>query len=82
MIKVSTSYEAIRLSAAASYLGLDPTLAEQGDPTIIQKFTDCGWKWDPETKLLHPVPIIVPSVGQSSSNGIHDTMAMLGRHGR
>lgn len=81
LIAVSTSYEAIRLPTAAMYLGLDTAAAEQADPTIVQKFTDCGWKWDSETKLLHPVPIIVPSVESQPSNGIRDAMAMLGNRG-
>ncbi|KAJ5641045.1 COP9 signalosome subunit CSN8 [Penicillium herquei] len=81
LISVSTSYEAIRLPAAATYLGLDLAAAEQEDPTIIEKFTQCGWKWDPETKLLHPTPIIVPSADQKATNGIHDAMAMLGNRG-
>ncbi|KAL2814796.1 COP9 signalosome [Aspergillus granulosus] len=56
--EVSNSYEAIRPAAAATYLGLDATLAQQGDQEIIRKFTACGWRWDPETQLLHPKPIV------------------------
>ncbi|KAL2854292.1 COP9 signalosome [Aspergillus pseudoustus] len=56
--EVSNSYEAIKPAAAATYLGLDPALAQQGDQETIQKFTACGWKWDPETQLLHPNPVI------------------------
>lgn len=63
---------------AAGYLGLDSQAAEQGDQSIIQKFTDCGWTWNPKTRLLHPVPITVPPTEEQSSNGIRDAMAMLG----
>ncbi|KAL3465367.1 COP9 signalosome [Aspergillus heterothallicus] len=59
--EVSNSYEAIRPAVAASYLGLDAALAQQGDQEIIQKFTACGWQWDPETQLLHPKPIVTAS---------------------
>ncbi|KAJ5677384.1 uncharacterized protein N7477_003017 [Penicillium maclennaniae] len=78
LIAVSTSYGAIRPAVAAAYLGLDSQAAEQGDQSIIQKFTDCGWTWNSETRLLHPVPITVPPTMESSSNGIRDAMAMLG----
>ena len=81
LIAVSTSYEAIRLVAAAAYLGLDLQVAEQGDQSIVRKFTDCGWRWDSETRLLFPSPINVTTANQQSSNGIRDTMAMLGNRG-
>ncbi|KAJ5986899.1 hypothetical protein N7451_011264 [Penicillium sp. IBT 35674x] len=78
LIAVSTSYEAMRLPTAATYLGLDSTAAEQGDPAVIKKFTDCGWKWDAEAKLLYPTPIVLPSVDERPLNGIHDAMKLLG----
>lgn len=78
LIAVSTSYEAMRLPTAATYLGLDSTAAEQGDPAVIKKFTDCGWKWDAGTKLLYPTPIVLQSVDERSLNGIHDAMKLLG----
>ncbi|KAJ5902377.1 hypothetical protein N7495_002905 [Penicillium taxi] len=77
LIKVSTSYQAIRPAVAATYLGLDAQAAENGDTSIIQKFTDCGWKWDSETQLLHPTPISVPPTDQVSFNSIRETMSML-----
>ncbi|KAJ5747262.1 uncharacterized protein N7511_008958 [Penicillium nucicola] len=81
LISVSTSYEAIRLSTAAKYLGLDELSAKQEDPNIIAKFTKCGWTWDPETKLLHPKAIVVLPTEKQSSNSIHDAMKMLGKSG-
>ena len=75
---MSRSYEAIRLPAAATYLGLDQNSAEQEDPNIIANFTTCGWTWDPETKLLHPKPIVVSTADSQSYNGIREAMAMLG----
>jgi len=78
LIAVSTSYEAMRLATAALYLGLDSTAAERGDPAVIKKFTDCGWKWDAETKLLHPTPIVPRSVEEQPLHGIRYAMALLG----
>lgn len=78
MISVSRSYSAIRLPVAASYLGLDQQSAEQEDPNIIANFTNCGWTWDPATKLLHPKPIVVRPAEDHSHNGIREAMAMLG----
>ncbi|GLI80618.1 hypothetical protein PoHVEF18_008973 [Penicillium ochrochloron] len=82
LIAISTCYEAIRPATAANYLGLDPQAAEQGDSAIIEKFTSCGWTWDPAAQLLHPSPIVVPTANQPSSNGIRETMALLGNGGR
>jgi COP9 signalosome complex subunit 8 len=82
LIAISTCYEAIRPAVAANYLGLDPQAAKQGDSAIIEKFTRCGWTWDPAAQLLHPSPIVVPTANQASSNGIRETMAMLGNGGR
>jgi COP9 signalosome complex subunit 8 len=82
LIAISTCYEAIRPATAANYLGLDPQAAEQGDSAIIEKFTSCGWTWDPAAQLLHPSPIVVPTANQPSSNGIRGTMALLGNGGR
>ncbi|KAJ6145270.1 COP9 signalosome complex subunit 8 [Penicillium chermesinum] len=82
LIAVSRSYEAIRPEVAASYLGLDQAAAAQNDPSIIQKFTECGWRWDLESRLLHPAPINVPSsADKGSTNVFRDTMAMLGNQG-
>lgn len=81
LIAISTSYEAIRPAVAASYLGLDPQAAEDGNPEIIQKFTICGWAWNPETQLLRPVPITVKPTNGQASKGIRDAMAMLGSRG-
>ncbi|KAJ5563646.1 hypothetical protein N7535_008810 [Penicillium sp. DV-2018c] len=78
LIAVSMSYEAIRLATAADYLGLDPQLAEREDPNIISSFTKFGWTWNPETKLLHPKPIVATPTGNQSSNGIREAMSMLG----
>ncbi|KAJ5492476.1 COP9 signalosome, subunit CSN8 [Penicillium expansum] len=78
LIAVSRSYEAIRLATAATHLGLDEQLAKQEDPNIISNFTKCGWTWDPESKLLHPKPIVVSTAEPQSSNGISKAMAMLG----
>ncbi|KAJ5577844.1 COP9 signalosome subunit CSN8 [Penicillium hispanicum] len=81
MVAVSTSYEAIRPATAATYVGLDPRAAAQGDSTIVQRFTDCGWRWDSETQLLYPAPIPVPTTDKPISNGIREAMAMLGSRG-
>lgn len=81
LIAVSTSYEAIRPATAADYLGLDPQAAEKGDQSILQKFIDCGWTWNSESHLLHPVPITVPSADKRTPNGIRDAVAMLGTRG-
>ncbi|KAJ5817928.1 COP9 signalosome subunit CSN8 [Penicillium robsamsonii] len=78
LIAVSRSYEAIRLATAATHLGLDEQLAKQGDPNIISNFTKCGWTWDPESKLLHPKPIVVSPTETQSSDGIRKAMAMMG----
>ncbi|KAK5806867.1 hypothetical protein VI817_001125 [Penicillium citrinum] len=78
LIAVSNSYEAIRPAVAAKYLGLDPQAAEDADPAIIQKFTNCGWAWNTETQLLHPSPINVPPTDPQPTTGIRETMAMLG----
>lgn len=78
LVALSHSYEAIRPATAAGYLGLDQKAAENGDPNIITKFTGCGWIWDPETQLLHPKPIAVPSPHNQTTNGIREAMAMLG----
>lgn len=78
LISVSTSYEAIRPAVAAKYLGLDTQAAEKGDLTIIQKFSNCGWTWNPETRLLYPSPITVLPTETQPSSGIRETMAMLG----
>jgi COP9 signalosome complex subunit 8 len=78
LISVSTSYEAIRLSTAAKYLGLDEKSAEQEDPNVIANFTKCGWTWDPEAKLLYPKPIVVSPTGNQSSDSIREAMKMLG----
>ncbi|KAJ5744034.1 hypothetical protein N7533_008904 [Penicillium manginii] len=78
LIAVSTSYEAIRPAVAAGYLGLDTQAAEKDNQTIIQKFTDCGWTWNPETRLLYPSPITVPPTNSQPPSGIRETMAMLG----
>ncbi|KAI9373165.1 COP9 signalosome [Aspergillus egyptiacus] len=81
--EVSNSYEAIRPAAAASYLGLDPNLAEQGDSEIIQKFTAYGWKLDEKTRLLHPKAIITaPPKGDSVQNELSKVMALISNHGR
>lgn len=81
LIAISNSYEAIRPAVAAGYLGLDTEPADKNDPSFIQKFTDCGWTWNADTQLLHPVPIAVKSTNQQASNGIHDAMAMFGGRG-
>ncbi|KAJ5969234.1 hypothetical protein N7501_005482 [Penicillium viridicatum] len=78
LIAVSRSYEAIRLATAATHLGLDEQLAKQEDPNIISNFTKCGWTWDPESKLLHPKPIVVSPAEPQSSDGIRKAMEMLG----
>ncbi|KKK16217.1 putative COP9 signalosome subunit 8 (CsnH), partial [Aspergillus rambellii] len=67
--EVSNSYEAIRPAVAANYLGLDPAPAEQGDPAVIEKFIACGWRWDEETRLLHPKPIITAPPKDSRLQG-------------
>lgn len=78
LISVSRSYQTIRLPVAAAYLGLDQKAAEQEDSNIITNFTKCGWTWDPNTKLLHPKPIVVRPADGHSYNGIREAMAMLG----
>ncbi|RHZ51992.1 CSN8/PSMD8/EIF3K family protein [Aspergillus thermomutatus] len=79
--EVSRAYEAIRPDAAANYLGLDATAAKQGDPAIISKFTAYGWRWDEQTELLYPQPIITPTakIGYSS-NRLSEVMALIGSH--
>ena len=78
LIAVSNSYEAIRPAVAAKYLGLDPQAADKADPPIIQKFTNRGWTWNSETRLLHPSPITVPPTDPQPTSGIRETMSMLG----
>ncbi|KAJ5932144.1 hypothetical protein N7516_006633 [Penicillium verrucosum] len=78
LIAVSRSYEAIRLATAATHLGIDEQLAKQEDPNVISSFTKCGWTWDPESKVLHPKPIVVSPAESQSSNGIRRAMEMLG----
>jgi COP9 signalosome complex subunit 8 len=82
LIAISTTYEAIRPATAANYLGLDPQAAEKGDSAIIEKFTSCGWTWDPVAQLLHPSPIVAQTTDQTSSKGIRQAMTMLGNRGR
>lgn len=81
LIAVSNSYEAIRPAVAAGYLGLDIEAADKNDPSIIENFTKCGWTWDAETQLLHPVPITVPLTNSKASNGVHEAVAMFGGRG-
>ncbi|PWY72489.1 COP9 signalosome subunit 8 [Aspergillus sclerotioniger CBS 115572] len=77
--EVSRAYEAIRPAAAATYLGLDPTAAEQGDPVTMQKFLACGWTWEDETGLLHPKPIIDdPQKDAQLYNELSEVMALIG----
>ncbi|KAJ5491497.1 COP9 signalosome complex subunit 8, partial [Penicillium diatomitis] len=78
LIAVSKCYEAIRPAVAATYLGLNPQAVESGEPSVIEKFTSCGWKWDPTAKLLFPSPIVVQTGVQPTSSGFFDTMALLG----
>ncbi|KAL2862120.1 COP9 signalosome [Aspergillus pseudodeflectus] len=76
--EVSNSYEAIRPAAAATYLGLDPMLAQQGDQETIQRFTACGWRWDPETQLLHPKPVVsAPSKENGLQTELSRVMALI-----
>lgn len=78
--ELSCTYEAIRPETAASYLGLDSATAQQGNPDILQKFTNCGWKWDGEAKLLHPKPI-APAHGPDDRQvkGLREVMVLLGK---
>ncbi|KAJ5082046.1 hypothetical protein N7532_011089 [Penicillium argentinense] len=76
LIAVSNSYEAIRPAVAANFLGLDTQAAEQGDPTIIQKLTACGWTWNPESQLLYPSRITVPPTDQQPTNDIRGALAI------
>lgn len=78
--ELSYTYEAIRPETAANYLGLDSAAAQQGNPDILQKFTNCGWKWDGEAKLLHPKPI-APAHGPDDRQvkGLREVMALLGK---
>lgn len=78
--ELSYTYGAIRPEMAASYLGLDPAAAQQGDPAVIQNFTNSGWKWDDGTKLLHPKPIAA-SRGPGQSQGLGEIMALVGNAG-
>ncbi|OJJ88859.1 CSN8/PSMD8/EIF3K family protein [Aspergillus glaucus CBS 516.65] len=78
--ELSYTYEAIRPETAASYLGLDSVAAQQGNSDIIQKFTDCGWKWDGEAKLLHPKPIaLAHGPDDRQVKGLREVMALLGK---
>ncbi|KAL4784238.1 COP9 signalosome [Aspergillus varians] len=80
--EVSNSYETIRPAAAASYLGLDPAVAEGGDPAIIEKFTACGWKWDSQKQLLHPKPIVTaPPKDDNLQNELSQVMALISNQG-
>ncbi|GKZ75368.1 hypothetical protein AnigIFM56816_000020 [Aspergillus niger] len=78
--EVSRAYEAIRPAAAATYLGLDPAAAQQGDPAIMQKFIAFGWTWDQEKGLLHPKPIVdeVPQKDVRLYNELSEVMALIG----
>ncbi|KAL4802911.1 COP9 signalosome [Aspergillus unguis] len=79
--EISTSFESIRLAAAAKYLGLDPATA--GDPATIQKFTALGWTWDSGKQLLHPKPIVTPPPqGDSLENELSRVMALISNQGR
>ncbi|KAL4969265.1 CSN8/PSMD8/EIF3K family protein [Aspergillus stella-maris] len=76
--EVSTSFDSIRIAAAATYLGLDSAAAEKGDPTIIDKFTALGWKWESEKGLLHPKPIVTaPPKSDSLQNELSQVMALI-----
>lgn len=78
--ELSYTYEAIRPEMAATYVGLDPTAAQQGDPATIQTFTSSGWKWDTETQLLHPKPVAAHrATGQPQ--GLREIMALVGNMG-
>ncbi|KAL3475362.1 COP9 signalosome [Aspergillus californicus] len=81
--EVSNAYEAIRPAVAARYLGLDPNLAEQGDSSIIEKFTACGWKWDGTAQLLYPKPIVTaPPKTENLQNELSRVMALINNQGR
>ncbi|KAL4927885.1 CSN8/PSMD8/EIF3K family protein [Aspergillus undulatus] len=76
--EISNSFEAIRITAAATYLGLDPAAAANGDPALIEKFTALGWKWDSEKGLLHPTPIVTaPPKNDSVQNELSRVMALI-----
>ncbi|KAG2415692.1 hypothetical protein HFD88_006883 [Aspergillus terreus] len=78
--EVSRAYGAIRPAAAASYLGLDTVAAENGDPTIIQRFTACGWTWDEQAKLLRPKPIPADTTNNGPlSNELSHIMSLIGK---
>ncbi|PYI06212.1 hypothetical protein BO78DRAFT_397398 [Aspergillus sclerotiicarbonarius CBS 121057] len=77
--ELSRAYEAIRPAAAATYLGLDPASAQEGDPATMQKFIACGWTWDEKTGLLHPKPIIEDSQNDAQLyNELSEVMALVG----
>ncbi|OJJ46267.1 hypothetical protein ASPZODRAFT_98019 [Penicilliopsis zonata CBS 506.65] len=78
--EVSRAFEAIRPAAAAEYLGLDTTLAEQHDPSVIDIFVSYGWRWDSEANLLYPEP--VPGLPQSidSTKELRDITALISSH--
>ncbi|KAL4883661.1 COP9 signalosome [Aspergillus karnatakaensis] len=79
--EISNSYEAIRAGVAATYLGLDPATVERGDPTIIQRFTTLGWKWDSEQQLLYPKPnVAAPPTDGSLQKELSRVMALINNH--
>ncbi|PYH99496.1 COP9 signalosome complex subunit 8 [Aspergillus ellipticus CBS 707.79] len=77
--EISRAYEAIRPAAAATYLGLDPTSAAQGDSATVQKLTAYGWTWDEEAGLLHPKPVAEdPQKEARLYNELSEVMALIG----
>lgn len=79
--ELSYTYETIRPATAAGYVGLDPTAAQQGDPAIIQKFTNSGWEWDEGTKLLRPKSAAPQEPEGRQLHGLREVMSLLGNAG-
>lgn len=80
--EVSRAYEAIRPQTAARYLGFDRNAADQSDPAIIQRFINCGWRWDDDTKLLYPKPIMTaPFMDVRPRKALSQTTTLIGSYG-
>lgn len=78
--ELSNSFETIRIAAAAKYLGIDPAVV--GDSAIIEKLKAYGWKWDSETQLLHPKPIVTaPPKDDSVQNELSRVMSLISDQG-
>ncbi|KAJ9297647.1 hypothetical protein DTO271G3_4422 [Paecilomyces variotii] len=77
---ISRAYEAIRPETAAAYLGYS---GDSADTALIERtYTERGWIWDKEKKLLKPK--VVPSAEEQTfpeTNGLGGVISLLGSYG-